>query len=82
MVSPWLDNGTLVDYVRSERYKPEEDCRRLVSDALYGIISVLTTYYGIQLCEISSGLAYLHSLKVVHGDIHPVCLGQMSLSYY
>jgi serine/threonine protein kinase len=28
----------------------------------------------VQLREVSSGLAYLHGQKIVHGDIHGVCM--------
>jgi hypothetical protein len=31
MISPWMVNGTLANYVTSDLYVPEKDCNRLVS---------------------------------------------------
>ncbi|KZS96304.1 kinase-like protein [Sistotremastrum niveocremeum HHB9708] len=47
LVSPWMQNGTVIDYVRSNA---EVDRVKL-------------------LIEICSGLSYLHSKGVVHGDL-------------
>jgi hypothetical protein len=30
MVSPWMDNGTLCQFVKSELYSAKDDCIRLV----------------------------------------------------
>ncbi|KAJ7702661.1 kinase-like domain-containing protein [Mycena rosella] len=51
MVSPWLQNGTLNNYLRSAQAKRET--------------------LGSLLMDIVTGLGYLHSKKVIHGDLHP-----------
>jgi hypothetical protein len=30
MISPWMDNGTLCQFVKSELYNARDDCIRLV----------------------------------------------------
>ncbi|KZP09973.1 kinase-like protein [Athelia psychrophila] len=53
MVSPWMRNGNLIDYVKPER-------RNLHIAQLLKL-----------LCDIATGLAYLHSSKIIHGDLTP-----------
>jgi serine/threonine protein kinase len=74
MVSPWMANGTLANYVSSDHYSLDKDCNRLVSNSLVLDRLALRSECldRTQLCEISCGLLYLHSQKVVHGDIHAV----------
>jgi serine/threonine protein kinase len=55
LLAPWMDRGTLKEYVKSDDYDPRRD-----------IVNMLK--------GIASGLAYLHSLLVIHGDITHVCL--------
>jgi serine/threonine protein kinase len=72
MVSPWMDNGTLCHFVSSESYIAKEDCIRLVRDNVYCSAHQDAMTF-IQMSELASGLSYLHSHKVVHGDLHGVC---------
>ncbi|KAJ8083210.1 hypothetical protein PM082_009082 [Marasmius tenuissimus] len=70
LVSPWMENGNLVQYLRATR-KEDVDHLALVYD-------------------VATGLAYLHSRKVVHGDLKGVnilitpdgraCIGDFGLS--
>ncbi|KZP02498.1 kinase-like protein, partial [Athelia psychrophila] len=52
MVSPWMRNGNLIDYVKPERSLHIAQLLKL-------------------LCDIATGLAYLHSSKIIHGDLTP-----------
>jgi serine/threonine protein kinase len=69
-----MANGMLANYVSSDHYSPDKDCNRLVSNSLVLDRLALRSECldRTQLCEISCGLVYLHSQKVVHGDIHAV----------
>jgi serine/threonine protein kinase len=69
MISPWMANGSLLDYRRSESYDFDHDTSRIVRP-YFTFSSKSDTV--VQLWEISCGLAYLHGQKVVHGDIHVV----------
>ena len=70
MVSPWMAQGTVIAYLRSSAYYPAQDRHRLVSELrplTFLCWSVLP-----QLGEIAAGIYYLHSQKIVHGDIKDV----------
>ncbi|KAK0234764.1 hypothetical protein EDD85DRAFT_955606 [Armillaria nabsnona] len=54
IVCPWMVNGTLVDYLKHRQTKAEN-------------IQELRLRLLIQVC---SGLMYLHSKNIVHGDLH------------
>jgi hypothetical protein len=75
LISPWMERGTLCQYIESGDYQVDKDryrlvrCRRLCHWPLLMII---------QLLEIAEGLWYLHSEGVVHGDIHWVRIPQAS----
>ncbi|KAG1751387.1 kinase-like domain-containing protein [Suillus paluster] len=51
MVSPWMEGGTLAQYL--ERHKGNIPCRKKLT----------------LMKDIASGLAYLHSRQIVHGDL-------------
>lgn len=68
IVMPYLKNGNVRDYIR--RYP---DCDRLL------IVSQRYVYWSLevliingQLHHISLGVAHLHSLNIVHGDLKAV----------
>ncbi|KAF9256320.1 kinase-like protein, partial [Marasmius fiardii PR-910] len=71
LISPWMEKGNLVQYVRLERSQGNIDHYSLVYD-------------------VAIGLSYLHSRKVVHGDLKGVnilitrsgraCIGDFGLS--
>jgi len=67
MVSEWMENGNMLDYVRD---KPNADRFGLVSLILLRSGLPLT---GLQLVGVTCGLDYLHSNDVIHGDLKGVC---------
>jgi serine/threonine protein kinase len=64
---------SLGEYLISPHYSPPRDLFCLVRIASSYIQSSYLSCLHVQLGTIASGLAYLHSLKVVHGDINLVC---------
>ncbi|KAJ6532126.1 kinase-like domain-containing protein [Mycena vulgaris] len=54
MVSPWMSNGTVLEYLR-DRYSHTDVDRHADVNRL--------------LLQVARGLGYLHSLNVVHGDL-------------
>jgi hypothetical protein len=64
---------SLSEHLKSPDYVPPRDLFRLVKIVLLYLDSNYLPSPYIQILTISSGLAYLHSLKVVHGDINLVC---------
>ncbi len=65
LVSPWMDNGSLVHFVASN---PEADRTTLVS-GIPSSSSVTGQINFTQLHDAAEGLAYLHQNDIVHGDI-------------
>lgn len=67
MVSPWMENGTVVQYVRQN---PEINRYHLVSDIDSTYQNAAKT--GTQCAELASGMAYLHEMNVVRyiPDLH------------
>jgi serine/threonine protein kinase len=67
MVSPWMDNGTVLDYLKRQR-SSQSLVNRLVR-ILFGKPIKRHYLIPLQLVEIAQGLSYLHSQDVVHGDL-------------
>jgi serine/threonine protein kinase len=75
LVSPWMANGTLCEYIRkSGPGNAQVDPLRLVRDTRQHRCLTAISNHPDQMLEIASALAYLHSCKVVHGDLHGVSL--------
>ncbi|KAK1219992.1 hypothetical protein PQX77_017264 [Marasmius sp. AFHP31] len=53
LISPWMDNGNLVEFLKATK---REDVNHY-------------TLVGSLVYDVTSGLAYLHSRKIVHGDL-------------
>jgi serine/threonine protein kinase len=67
-----MKNGTLMEFMRSTKFDAVWDRNRLVSFSIWALVpDCLITH--LQLKEIAKGIEYLHSLKMVHGDIRGVC---------
>jgi serine/threonine protein kinase len=62
---------TLWEFITNEtEYRARDDLYRLVS---FTPGSLVRPDGKRQLWEVAAGLAYLHEMKVVHGDINGVC---------
>src|SRR5882762_6287213 len=72
LVSPYYQNGNIISYLKKQ---PAVDKLALVS---YMIKSIEGIPYSIspQLAQVASGLSYLHSLSIVHGDLKGVSILQ------
>ncbi|KXN91150.1 Abelson tyrosine-protein kinase 2 [Leucoagaricus sp. SymC.cos] len=62
-VSPWMEHGNLNDYLFKNR-----DISRAQLVRIY-FFSCMLSNEPVQILEILSGLAYLHNMNVVHGDL-------------
>ena len=73
MVSPWMENGNLLDYlIRGSQYNPTR-INIVCAGGNSRLLLIDKTFW--QILGIAGGLTYLHELKpqVVHGDIRAVC---------
>lgn len=66
IVSDWMQNGNVMEYIRSN---PEVDRLQLVSSLVDPVLAILNDF---QLSGAISGVAYLHGLGVIHGDLKGV----------
>ncbi|KAG0694610.1 kinase-like domain-containing protein [Suillus ampliporus] len=67
MVSPWMKGGTLAQYLKDN--KENMSCRKkmtLVRKSWYNHTACPNI---LQMKDIATGLAYLHSRHIVHGDL-------------
>ncbi|KAJ7238886.1 kinase-like domain-containing protein [Mycena rebaudengoi] len=64
MVSPWMENGTVLKYLEEHG---RQDVDRLVC-ALF-MPGIASSQLHLQLWEVAQGLEYLHSRNIVHGDL-------------
>jgi serine/threonine protein kinase len=80
LVSPWMSRGTLKDYINSKDYDPDHDILRLVR--LCTLMDMSSFILHRQLIESAEGLSYLHSQKVVHGDVKDVRPSPSSETFY
>ena len=73
MVSPWMENGNLLDYlIRGSQHNPTR-IDIVCAGGKSRLLLIDKTFW--QILGIAGGLTYLHELKpqVVHGDIRAVC---------
>jgi serine/threonine protein kinase len=65
-ITPWMPQGTLLDFIKSPSY--EADILRVQLVCAGGNLKDLTRAYP-QLREVAQALEYLHSMCLVHGDL-------------
>ncbi|KAJ6518641.1 kinase-like domain-containing protein, partial [Mycena sanguinolenta] len=64
MVSPWMEHGTVMNYLQRQGHaNVDKLANSFLSSFIYSIDIIL------QLYEIAQGLQYLHSCDIVHGDL-------------
>ena len=73
MVSPFYDNGTLVDYLNRN---PDINPLQVVRRSVFHPISSADVSTCFKLQGVAEGVAYLHFNKIVHGDLRGVSILQ------
>jgi serine/threonine protein kinase len=73
MVSPWMENGSIRDFIRSRT------CTQKQINKLVGILMIHQTLprdslHCPKLLDSATGLAYLHDEDIIHGDFRAVRL--------
>jgi serine/threonine protein kinase len=79
LLSPWMEHGTLREYIQRPAYDAKKEipplvCLWLSSDSAHADHQIC-----VQLDGIAQGIAYLHSLAIAHGDIKHVSTPTVSL---
>lgn len=75
MVSPWMDHGTIIDYLKGYRdYPVESIVAGLVRLFYHNDPHHHSLIFMPKVLEIAHGIQYLHSLNIVHGDLRGVSL--------
>ncbi len=69
LVSEWVEDGTLDEYMET---LPRVQQRNLRNGQFSLFVRFPRPHMMLQLLGISKGLAYLHSLKVIHADLKSV----------
>ena len=70
ILTDWMPNGNLVQYAKSN---PEVNRLKLVSMLAIPSFAIVRLFTDdLQLSEVMSGVAYLHNLSIVHGDLKGV----------
>ena len=67
LISEWIPGGDLTEYVKNH---PETDRLGLVGTTL--LLCLTHAYFRHKLSDVTSGLYYLHSCNIVHGDLKGV----------
>ena len=73
MISEWMENGNINEFIRKGKYvnRTKLVCHLLVATPMEAYRPV------VQLVDAANGLAYMHSLRMVHGDLKGVCLSRL-----
>ena len=79
VLTEWMPNGNVMQYTRSN---PEANRLQLVGPLAVSPRLPVTIIKNIQLSEVMSGVAYLHELSIVHGDLKGVSLVLVRLFSY
>lgn len=69
IVSEWMTNGNIMDFTSEH---PEVNRLRLVRSISASLPQFLDPEVHPKLSEAASGLHYLHSMEVIHGNLKPV----------
>ena len=71
ILSEWMTNGNVMQYARSS---PEANRLRMVNPLAIFLRFLFSFIFicGLQLSEVMSGVAYLHELGIIHGDLKGV----------
>ena len=70
LVSPWMSNGNILEYLEKN---PNADELLLVRHTYPGIYLCSSCLLGkLQLAQAAHGLVYLHACHLMHGDIKAV----------
>ena len=69
ILTEWLSNGNVMEHTKSN---PDANRMRLVSSFTVFPWSILLFIDCFQLSEVASGVAFLHKIRVVHGDLKGV----------
>jgi serine/threonine protein kinase len=75
-ISEWMDGGTVREFLRNE---PEYD-RSALACIFFDSRPYQMTELLLQVRDIVCGLAFMHSLDVIHGDVKPVSPSPCPLS--
>lgn len=83
LVSLWMPNGTVINYLRADSLKNRLDPVRSTYYQSSSTSSSLIVPYpcGVKLLDIATGLTYLHVLGIVHSDLKGVSCCPNSLSH-
>jgi serine/threonine protein kinase len=82
LVSPWMANGSLQEFMRSDQFDSYLDGPRFVGYLVIVTRSTFLIGWRKQLFEVSEGLIYLHSQKVVHGDLNDVGISSVHAFHF
>ena len=77
MISEWMINGNINQYVKAH---PEADRMELVR-LVCNLVRLLQRLKNLQLTGVAKGLIYLHSDGMIHGDLKGVCSISLELLY-
>ena len=69
MVSEWMDNGSINDFIQAN---PDADRFKLVGHQSSFVAHPALTYALLQLKGVTRGLIYMHSQGMIHGDLKGV----------